>query len=95
MIHLLPSFYGLSGEDPNKHIKEFHVVCSSIKPSGISEQVKLMDFPFSLKDSAKDWLYYLPFGFINTWNEMKKHFLEKYFLESKAIIIQKEIFGIR
>ena len=31
-IHLLPSFHGLTGEDPHKHLKEFHVVCSSIKP---------------------------------------------------------------
>ena len=48
MIHLLPTFYGLAGEDPNKQLKEFHVVCSSMKPIGISvEQVKLRAFPFS------------------------------------------------
>ena len=55
MIHLLPSFHGFVVEDPNKHLKEFHVVCLSIKPSGITEeQVKLRAFPFSLKDTAKD-----------------------------------------
>ena len=32
MIHLLPTFHGFAGEDPNKHLKEFHVVCSSMKP---------------------------------------------------------------
>ena len=32
MIHLLPTFHGFLGEDPNKHIKEFHVVCSSMNP---------------------------------------------------------------
>ena len=31
-IHLLPTFHGLSGEDPNKDLKEFHVVCFSINP---------------------------------------------------------------
>ena len=42
MIHLLPKFHGFAGEDPNKHLKEFHVVYSSMKPQGISEeQVKL------------------------------------------------------
>ena len=46
MIHLLPSFHGLSGEDLNKHLKEFHVVCTSMKPSGTTEeQVKLSAFP--------------------------------------------------
>ena len=63
MIHLLPTFHGLTGEDPNKHLKEFHVLCSSMKPIGISvEQVKLRAFPFSLVDKAKEWLYYLPSG---------------------------------
>ena len=38
LIHLLPTFHGLTGEDPHKHLKEFHVVCSSIKPQGISEE---------------------------------------------------------
>ncbi|KAL0337600.1 UNVERIFIED_CONTAM: hypothetical protein Scaly_2035100 [Sesamum calycinum] len=28
LIHLLPTFCGLAGEDPHKHLKEFHVVCS-------------------------------------------------------------------
>ncbi|XP_071917118.1 uncharacterized protein [Coffea arabica] len=32
-----------------------------IKPPGITEeQIKLRVFPFTLKDAAKDWLYYLP-----------------------------------
>ena len=54
MIHLLPTFHGFTGEDPNKHLKEFHVVCSSMKPTGISEeQVKLRAFPFFLVDSAR------------------------------------------
>ncbi|KAL2247915.1 UNVERIFIED_CONTAM: hypothetical protein Sindi_2643800 [Sesamum indicum] len=25
LIHLLPTFRGLAGEDPHKHLKEFHV----------------------------------------------------------------------
>ena len=63
LIHLLPTFRGLAGEDPHKHLKEFHVVCSTMKPQGVSEeQIKLRAFPFSLGDLAKDWLYYLPSG---------------------------------
>ena len=96
MIHLLPKFHGFAGEDPNKHLKEFHVVCSSMKPQGISEeQVKLRAFPFSLADSAKEWLYYLPSGTITTWTAMKKCFLEKYFPASKATTIRKQICAIR
>ena len=85
LIHLLPTFHGLAGEDPHKHLKELHVVCTSMKPTGVTEdQVKLRAFPFSLKDSTKDWLYYLPSRSIITWNKMKRLFLEKYFPASRA-----------
>ncbi|RDX73603.1 hypothetical protein CR513_46766, partial [Mucuna pruriens] len=32
LIHLLPKFHSLAGEDPHKHLKEFHVVCSTMRP---------------------------------------------------------------
>ena len=74
MIHLLPNFHGLSGENLNNHLKEFHVVCSSMKSFVIfMEQVKLRVFPFSLANNAKEWLYYLPLGTITRWNDMKKN----------------------
>ena len=67
-----------------------------MKPTGVNEeQIKLRAFPFSLKDSAKDWLYYLPSGSITTWNEMKRLFLEKYFPASRAANIRKEIYGVK
>ncbi|XP_071917218.1 uncharacterized protein [Coffea arabica] len=51
------------GEEQYKHLQEFDIVCNSMKPPGITkEQIKMRAFPFSLKDSAKDWLYYLPPG---------------------------------
>ncbi|RDX62515.1 hypothetical protein CR513_59148, partial [Mucuna pruriens] len=37
LIHLLPKFHGLAGEDPHKHLKEFHMVCSMMRPQGILE----------------------------------------------------------
>ncbi|RDX82376.1 hypothetical protein CR513_36851, partial [Mucuna pruriens] len=57
LIHLLPKFHGLVGEDPHKHLKEFHVVCSTMRPQGISEDyIKMKAFSFSLDRAAKDWL---------------------------------------
>ncbi|RDX78577.1 hypothetical protein CR513_41130, partial [Mucuna pruriens] len=57
LIHLLPKFYCLVGEDPYKHLKEFHVVCSTMRPNGIPEDyTKMKAFPFSLDGVAKDWL---------------------------------------
>ncbi|XP_027178201.1 uncharacterized protein LOC113777366 [Coffea eugenioides] len=51
-------------------------------------------FPFSLKDAAKDWFYYLPPGSITTWEQLKKKFLQKYFPASRAASLRKEICGI-
>nr|XP_027123738.1 uncharacterized protein LOC113740333 [Coffea arabica] len=96
LIHLLPSFHGLSGEEPHKHVKEFEVVCSNMKPLGVTEeQIRLRAFPFSLKDAAKDWLYYLPTGSITTWAQLKKKFLKKFFPASRAASLRKEICGIK
>ncbi|KAL0449653.1 UNVERIFIED_CONTAM: hypothetical protein Slati_1521700 [Sesamum latifolium] len=96
LIHLNSTFRGLAGEDPHKHLKEFHVVCSGMKPQGVTEeQVKFRAFPFSLGEKVKDWLYSLPSGSIVGWNELKQQFLENYFPTSRTITIRKEISGIR
>ncbi|RDY12957.1 hypothetical protein CR513_02179, partial [Mucuna pruriens] len=95
LIHLLPKFHGLAREDPHKHLKEFHVVCSTMRPQGISEDyIKMKAFPFSLDGAAKDWLYLQPVLF-NTWGDMKRTFLEKFFPASRTASIRKEICGIR
>ena len=50
LIHLLPTFRGLENEDPHKFLKEFHVVCSGMKPHAVTEdQIKLRAFPFFFK----------------------------------------------
>ncbi|RDX72038.1 hypothetical protein CR513_48530, partial [Mucuna pruriens] len=51
-------------------------------------------FPFSLDEAAKDWLY-LQLVLFNTWGNMKRIFLEKFFLASRTTTIRKEIYGIR
>ncbi|XP_042387373.1 uncharacterized protein LOC121979449 [Zingiber officinale] len=96
IIHLLPKFHGHSGEDPNRHLQEFHVVCSTMKPQGISEEdIKLRAFPFSLADAAKDWLFYLPSGTITCWSDMRRVFLDKFFPASRTASIRKSICGIQ
>ncbi|CAN6559855.1 unnamed protein product [Malus baccata var. baccata] len=96
MIHYLPKFHGFSTEDANKHLIEFHVVCSGMRPTNVNEeQVKLRAFPFTLEAKAKEWLYNLPPGSINTWNQVKQAFLEQYFPATKAASIRKDICAIR
>ncbi|CAN6560086.1 unnamed protein product [Malus baccata var. baccata] len=96
MIHYLPKFHGFSTEDANKHLMEFHVVCSRMRPANVDEeQVKLRAFPFTLEAKANEWLYNLPLRSMNTWNQVKQAFLEQYFPATKAASIRKDICAIR
>nr|KYP33181.1 hypothetical protein KK1_045989 [Cajanus cajan] len=96
LIHLLPKFHGRAGGDPHKHLKEFHIVCSTMRPHNVPEDhIYLKAFSFSLEDLAKDWLYYLAPGSITSWDDLKRVFLKKFFLASKTTAIWKDISGIR
>ena len=54
LIHLLPKFHGLVREVPHKHLKDFHVVCSTMKPYEVDEDnIKLRAFPFLLDGATK------------------------------------------
>ena len=55
LLHHIPKFHGLSMEDPNKHLKEFEVVCSSMTLVNVDGSIlKMKAFPFSLLEKAKD-----------------------------------------
>ncbi|KAM1125210.1 hypothetical protein FF1_040546 [Malus domestica] len=67
LLHHIPKFHGLSMEDPNKHLKEFEVVCSSMTPVNVDGSIlKMKAFPFSLLEKAKDWLYELAPGTVTS-----------------------------
>ena len=54
IIQMLPSFYGLSNEDPYKHLDEFLEICFTVKIQNFTDDaLKMTLFPFSLKDKAK------------------------------------------
>ncbi|CAN6576809.1 unnamed protein product [Malus baccata var. baccata] len=83
-------------EEPNKHLKEFEVVCSSMTPINVDGSILMMKaFPFSLMDKAKDWLYELAPGTVTSWESMKRDFLEKFFPTSRVILLRKRISGIQ
>ncbi|KAB2615224.1 S ribonuclease [Pyrus ussuriensis x Pyrus communis] len=47
LLHHILKFHGLSMEDPNKHLKEFEVVCSSMTPINVDSSIlKMKAFPF-------------------------------------------------
>ena len=65
----------------NAHLANFLEVYDTFKINGATDDaIRLRLFPFSLRNWAKQWLNYLPKGYITTWNQMAKKFLSKYFL---------------
>ncbi|CAN6552300.1 unnamed protein product [Malus baccata var. baccata] len=96
LLHHIPKYHGLSMEEPNKHLKEFEVVCSSMTPINVDGSIlKMKAFPFSLVDKAKDWLYELAPRTVTSWESMKRAFLEKFFPTSRVILLRKRISGIQ
>ncbi|KAM1306647.1 hypothetical protein ACFX2H_009003 [Malus domestica] len=96
LLHHIPKFHGMSMEDPNKYLKEFKVVCSSMTPVNVNGSIlKMKAFPFSLLEKAKDWLYELAPGTVTSWESMKRAFLEKFFPTSRVILLRKRISGIQ
>ncbi|CAN6685950.1 unnamed protein product [Malus baccata var. baccata] len=96
LLHHIPKYHGLSMEEPNKHLKEFEVVCSSMTPINVDGSILMMKaFPFSLMEKAKDWLYELAPGTVTSWESMKRAFLEKFFPTSRVILLRKRISGIQ
>jgi hypothetical protein len=66
---MLPLFYGLSTEDPYKHLDEFIEICSTIRLRNFSEDaLRMRLFPFSLKDKAKYLLNSLETNSIISWD---------------------------
>ena len=95
----MPKFYGLTGEDPYKHLKSLSMICSSMKPVGASlDEVLWKVFHLSLEGKAREWYMSLPMHIANAyhnWNNLRKAFLEKYFPASRTSTLRKEIYSAK
>nr|GEW24295.1 reverse transcriptase domain-containing protein [Tanacetum cinerariifolium] len=85
-------FHGLLGDDASKHLDKFLHVTQSIKVNGvIDDAVRLYLFPYSLTHHATAWFDRLPRNSINTFEQMAKMFLGKYFPPSMVTKLRNEI----
>nr|GEU65601.1 reverse transcriptase domain-containing protein [Tanacetum cinerariifolium] len=83
-------FHGLPGDDANKHLDKFLHVTQSIKVNGvIDDALCLYLFPHSLTHRATAWFDRLPRNSINTFEQMAKMFLGKYFPPSMDTSAQR------
>nr|GEX19710.1 reverse transcriptase domain-containing protein [Tanacetum cinerariifolium] len=89
-------FHGLSGDDANKHFNKFLHVTHSIKVNGVTDDaLHLYLFPHSLTHHATAWFDRLPRNSINTFEQMSKMFLRKYFQPSMVTKLINEITNFR
>ena len=92
LINSVPHFYGKPNEDPNNHLREFYDLCRTQFPLGLTaEQLKLILFPFSLKDHAKWWLNSLPSDTIATWEQLSTKFITKFFPAQRTRQLRRDI----
>nr|GEV23478.1 reverse transcriptase domain-containing protein [Tanacetum cinerariifolium] len=89
-------FHGLPGDDANKHLDKFLHVTQSIKVNGVTDDaLRLYLFPHSLTHHATAWFDRLPRNSINTFEQMTKMFLRKYFPPSMVTKLRNEITNFR
>nr|GEU68121.1 DNA-directed DNA polymerase [Tanacetum cinerariifolium] len=89
-------FHGLPGDDANKHLNKFLHVTQSIKVNGVTDDtLRLYLFPHSLTHHTTAWFDCLPRTSINTFEQMAKMFLGKYFSPSMATKLRNEITNFR
>nr|GEW57045.1 reverse transcriptase domain-containing protein [Tanacetum cinerariifolium] len=89
-------FHGLSGDDANKHLDKFLHVTQSIKVNGVTDDaLRLYLFLHSLTHHAIAWFDRLPRNSINTFEQMAKMFLGKYFPSSMVTKLRNEITNFR
>nr|GEX54118.1 reverse transcriptase domain-containing protein [Tanacetum cinerariifolium] len=89
-------FHGLLGDDANKHLNKFLHVTQSIKVNGVTDDALcLYLFLHSLTHHATAWFDRLPRNSINTFEQLAKMFLGKYFPPSMVTKLRNEITNFR
>nr|GEV31043.1 reverse transcriptase domain-containing protein [Tanacetum cinerariifolium]GEV31129.1 reverse transcriptase domain-containing protein [Tanacetum cinerariifolium]GEV47902.1 reverse transcriptase domain-containing protein [Tanacetum cinerariifolium] len=89
-------FHGLLGDDANKHLNKFLHVTQSIKVNEVTDDTLFLYlFPHSLTHHATAWFDRLQRNSINTFEQMAKMFLEKYFPPSMVTKLRNEITNFR
>ena len=79
MVHQ-NQFTGHPTKDPNEHLGRFLRMANTVMLNGVRpEVIKLHLFPFSLRDNAATWYESLPYGSVDTWEELVEAFLDRFF----------------
>ena len=67
-----------------------------MKPNGVNPDViKLQLFPFSLRDVAASWFEFMPYGSVDSWEELVEAFMERFFLPALTSERTREIIAFK
>ena len=85
-------FTGHPTKDPNEHLGRFLRMENIVKLNGVKPKViKLHLFPFSLRDITTTWYESLPYGSVDTWEELVEAYLSRFFPPSLTSERRREI----
>ena len=85
-------FTGHPIEDPNERLGRFLRMANTVKLNGVRpEVIKLHLFPFSLRDTTATWYESLPYGSVDTWEELVEAYLGRFFPPSLTLERRREI----
>ena len=85
-------FTGHPIEDPNEHLGRFLRMANTVKLNGARpEVIKLHLFPFFLRDITSTWYESLPYGSVDTWEELVEAYLGRFFPPSLTLERRREI----
>ena len=85
-------FTGHPTEDPNEDLGRFLRMANTVNLNGVRpEVIKLHLFPFSLRDIAATWYESLPYGLVDTWEELVEAYLGRFFPPSLKTERRREI----
>ena len=85
-------FTGHLTKEPNEHLGRFLRMVNTVKLNGVRlEVIKLYLFPFFLRDIVATWYESLPYGSVDTWEELVEALLGMFFPPSLTSERRREI----
>ena len=67
-----------------------------VKPNGVNHVIiKLQLFPFSLRDVVAIWFELMPYGLVDSWEELVEAFMEKFFPPALTLERIREIISFK
>ena len=89
-------FTGLKSEDAYEHVENVLYITSLFNIPGVSHDAFMLRvFPMTLGGIAKRWIDRLPAGTVNTWNLLKKHFIQRFCPPSRTAKQLEEIHNFK